>query len=110
MKTLQSAISSFDENRHDILFDIMNLFKWHIENYRVTWFDFWEDYDKTPEESCPFKFLRIKSAFFQIREIEEMQIYLEWIFNSYIDENFVAPEFCLDDEWLYIEVLFDEFK
>ena len=111
MDKLKQATYNLNENIWEIRYKIMELFRWHAENYRIIGFDFWEhDYDMNVSENEPKKILFIKQAFFQIRELFEMEDAIEEIISEYINEECFASGIYIWNEWLYIEVQIDDFS
>jgi len=109
---INETITDFNKALFKIRYDLMYLFGYHAENWRIEgfWFDSSESYEtKTWIWSSPFKVLRIKTNFFQIRELEEMNEAIEETLACYCDEDYITGELCIDNEWLYIEVLIDDF-
>ncbi len=111
MDKFELATQALNDNLWEIRYELMELFRWHAENYRIIGFDFWEhDYDMNASEDEPKRILFIKQAFFQVTELYEMEPLIEAIIADYIDEDCFASWIYVGNEWLYIEIHIDDFS
>lgn len=106
---LKMIARKIEKHMMDIIFDIMNEFKWSAENFRIIWYDF-------SEASCsiqpwqPHRLLDIKCLDIQISEVESMEAELERLVEKYCEVEYFCVEMRIDEKWLYIELLVDDFS
>jgi len=107
-KWIANAILQYNKNSHRIVYDLMDLFRWQMWNYRLRGFSFPQN-DQQISELSPHIIMRI-DCWFQISDLNGYNEAIQEILAWYCWEYFICAELWVDEKWPYIEVLIDDFS